>query len=161
MGEEIDPQQMGHFGSGGVIEHEGKLYLVPPKQMPSLRRLENFWLKLQKGKVESSRKKGGDKVYQLPRHQILELLALRSSKAYGIRGDEEWKKICEFYDNLGVAHRNFSLPKTVTAELKPYQERGVQWLQDLYNLRLGALLADDMGLGKTLQTLAFLEDLRS
>lgn len=158
-GEEIDPQEMNHFGSSGVIEHEGKLYLVPPKQMPSLRRLENFWLKLQKGQKESSRKKSGEKVYQLPRHQILELLALRAS-GHGIRGDEEWKKICEFYDGLGLAARDFKLPKSVKAELKPYQERGVQWLQDLYNLRLGALLADDMGLGKTLQTLTFLEHLR-
>ncbi|MGZ3798480.1 MAG: DEAD/DEAH box helicase, partial [Pseudobdellovibrionaceae bacterium] len=43
--------------------------------------------------------------------------------------------------------------------LKPYQVTGVQWLQDLYSLRLGALLADEMGLGKTLQTLSFLEGL--
>ncbi|MNK15814.1 ATP-dependent helicase HepA [compost metagenome] len=160
MGQEIDPQAMGNFGSGGVIEHEGKMYLVPKKQMPSLRRLENFWLKLQKGKQESSQKFGGEKIYQLPRHQVLELLALRSS-GYGIRGDEEWKKLCDFYDQLGSKTRELSLPSTVKAELKPYQALGVQWLQDLYNLRLGALLADDMGLGKTLQTLSFLEDLRS
>ena len=158
-GEEIDPDQMGSFGGGGVIEYAGKLYMVPRKQMPSLRRLENFWLKLQKGKVDSIKRKGGEKVYQLPRHQVLELLALRAS-GVGIRGDENWKKICQFYDNMGSADRKLTLPKTVTAELKPYQETGVQWLQDLYNLRLGALLADDMGLGKTLQTLCFLEDLR-
>lgn len=158
-GQEIDPQDMGSFGSGGVIEYEGRLYMVPRKQMPSLRRLENFWLKLQKGKKESGQKKGGDKIYHLPRHQILELLALRAS-GYGIRGDEEWKKLCEFYDGLGTKNRELSLPKSVKADLKPYQALGVQWLQDLYNLKLGALLADDMGLGKTLQTLAFLEDLR-
>lgn len=158
-GEEIDPDNMGSFGGNGVIEYNGKLYLVPRKQMPSLRRLENFWQKLQKGKAEAGKKEDADKFYRLPRHQILELLALRSS-GVAIRGDEEWKKICEFYDNLGTNSREFKMPSTVKAELKPYQETGVLWLQDLYKLRLGALLADDMGLGKTLQTLTFLEDLR-
>ncbi|XGC81949.1 DEAD/DEAH box helicase [Bdellovibrio bacteriovorus] len=159
-GQEIDPQEMGNFGSGGVIEHDGKLYVVPRKQMPSLRRLENFWRKLQKGKKESSQKFGGEKIYHLPRHQVLELLALRSS-GYGIRGDEEWKKLCDFYDQLGKSERTIQVPKTIKADLKPYQAQGFQWLQDLYNLKLGALLADDMGLGKTLQTLTFLESLRA
>ncbi|KYG62911.1 hypothetical protein AZI87_16730 [Bdellovibrio bacteriovorus] len=159
-GEEIDPMNMRNFGSGGVIEYQGKLFLVPRKQMPSLRRLENFWLKLQKGKKDSAKKSIGDKVYQLPRHQVLELLALRAS-GVGIRGDEEWKKLCLFYDSLGQENREIHIPKTIKAHLKPYQLKGVQWLQDLYRLRLGALLADDMGLGKTLQTLTFLEDLRT
>lgn len=158
-GQEIDPQNMGNFGSAGVIEYDGKLYLVPRKQMPSLRRLENFWMKLQKGKKEATKRGASDKIYQLPRHQILELLALRAS-GYGVRGDEEWKKLCDFYDHLGTQKRELKLPETMNAELKPYQVLGVQWLQDLYNLKLGALLADDMGLGKTLQTLTFLEDLR-
>lgn len=158
-GQEIDPDSMASLGGGGVIEYEGRLYLVPRKQMPSLKRLEKFWLKLQKGKKESGAKNKSEKIYQLPRHQILELLALRSS-GVGIRGDHEWKKLCDFYDQLGTKTRELKLPETIKAELKPYQALGVQWLQDLYQLRLGALLADDMGLGKTLQTLSFLEDLR-
>lgn len=159
LGLEVDSSHLLGLGSGGVIEYEGKLYLVPKKQMPSLRRLENFWHKLQNGKNEHVRKKG-DGVYQLPRSQTLELLALRAS-GVGIRGDHEWKRLCEFYDNLGKSNRELKLPKSNKANLKPYQVSGIQWLQDLYNLRLGALLADDMGLGKTLQTLSFLDDLRS
>jgi SNF2 domain-containing protein/helicase-like protein len=158
-GEEVDPDRFLSLGSGGVIEYEGRLFLVPQKQMPSLRRLENFWQKLQKGRVENSKRKSGDKVYHLPRHQTLELLALRAS-GIGMRGDEEWQKLCAFYDNLGNSSRMLQLPPSMKAELKPYQSRGVLWLQDLYQLRLGALLADDMGLGKTLQTLCFLDDLR-
>lgn len=158
-GEEVDPDKFLSLGAGGVIEYEGRLFLVPQKQMPSLRRLENFWQKLQKVKIENTKRKSSDKVYQLPRHQTLELLALRSS-GIGIRGDEEWQRLCEFYDNLGSNSRPLKLPSSMKAELKPYQSRGVLWLQDLYQLRLGALLADDMGLGKTLQTLSFLDDLR-
>ena len=40
--------------------------------------------------------------------------------------------------------------------LRPYQKAGVQWLQLLSGLGLGACLADDMGLGKTVQVLALL-----
>ncbi len=39
----------------------------------------------------------------------------------------------------------------ITADLRPYQERGIAWLQAMDNLGLGAVLADQMGLGKTLQ----------
>ncbi|HEY1079093.1 MAG TPA: SNF2-related protein, partial [Bdellovibrio sp.] len=158
-GQEIDPQNMGSFGGSGVIEYDGRLYLVPRTKMPSLRRLENFWNKLQRGKVEASKRTKGDKVYQLPRNQVLELLALRAS-GVGIRGDEQWKKLCAFYDSMGESQRAAEVPTTVKADLKPYQVKGFHWLQDLYNLHLGALLADDMGLGKTLQTITFLEDLR-
>ncbi len=158
-GEEVEAENFLSLGRGGVIEYEGKLYLVPKKQMPSLRRLENFWQKLQKGKAETSKRKSGEKIYHLPRSQTLELLALRAS-GVPIRGDHEWTKLTEFYDQLGTSNRPFELPKSTKALLKPYQVIGVQWLQDLYHLRLGALLADDMGLGKTLQALTFLDSLR-
>lgn len=38
--------------------------------------------------------------------------------------------------------------------LRPYQERGFQWLCALHSLRMGGILADDMGLGKTIQTIS-------
>jgi SNF2 family DNA or RNA helicase len=42
------------------------------------------------------------------------------------------------------------------ASLRPYQEEGVAWLQQLADADSGGVLADDMGLGKTLQTIAHL-----
>lgn len=47
-------------------------------------------------------------------------------------------------------------PPWFTAELRPYQARGLAWLQLLAEAGLGGILADDMGLGKTVQTLAHL-----
>jgi superfamily II DNA or RNA helicase len=47
-------------------------------------------------------------------------------------------------------------PATLRATLRPYQERGLNWLASMASLGLGACLADDMGLGKTMQLLAFL-----
>jgi SNF2 family DNA or RNA helicase len=49
-----------------------------------------------------------------------------------------------------------SLPKSMRAEMRPYQKDGFDFLCHLSNIRLGGVLADDMGLGKTLQTLAWL-----
>jgi superfamily II DNA or RNA helicase len=47
-------------------------------------------------------------------------------------------------------------PRSLKATLRPYQERGLDWLVTMGSLGLGACLADDMGLGKTMQLLAFL-----
>ncbi|MCC6196251.1 MAG: ATP-dependent helicase [Burkholderiales bacterium] len=48
------------------------------------------------------------------------------------------------------------LPKSLQAELRPYQEDGYRWAMRLASAGLGGCLADDMGLGKTLQGLAVL-----
>ncbi|MEO6320695.1 MAG: SNF2-related protein, partial [Polaromonas sp.] len=47
-----------------------------------------------------------------------------------------------------------SVPASLQASLRPYQQQGLNWLQFLRQHGLGGILADDMGLGKTLQTLA-------
>ena len=48
------------------------------------------------------------------------------------------------------------LPRSLHAELRPYQRDGFEFLTFLSANRLGGVLADDMGLGKTLQALAWL-----
>ena len=54
-----------------------------------------------------------------------------------------------------------SPPPDLQASMRPYQQRGFEWLAFLYHHRFGACLADDMGLGKTLQSLAFLAHLKA
>lgn len=48
------------------------------------------------------------------------------------------------------------LPEGLNAELRHYQQEGLNWLQFLREYRFNGILADDMGLGKTLQALAHL-----
>ncbi|MGA2451554.1 MAG: DEAD/DEAH box helicase [Polyangiaceae bacterium] len=48
------------------------------------------------------------------------------------------------------------LPQGIRAELRAYQQDGVDWLTFLRDAELGAILADDMGLGKTLETICAL-----
>ncbi|XP_065193343.1 TATA-binding protein-associated factor 172-like [Sycon ciliatum] len=48
---------------------------------------------------------------------------------------------------------DFELPCAVNAELRKYQQDGVNWLAFLSKYNLHGILCDDMGLGKTLQTI--------
>lgn len=45
------------------------------------------------------------------------------------------------------------LPEGFQGTLRPYQERGVDWIRWLATVGMGGILADDMGLGKTVQCL--------
>ena len=47
-----------------------------------------------------------------------------------------------------------SPPEGLQAQMRPYQQQGLSWMQLLRQHRMGGVLADDMGLGKTLQTIA-------
>ncbi|GDX79206.1 hypothetical protein LBMAG42_10170 [Deltaproteobacteria bacterium] len=49
-----------------------------------------------------------------------------------------------------------SLPAGFVGQLRPYQQRGVDWIHWLRSVGMGGILADDMGLGKTVQCLASL-----
>lgn len=51
-----------------------------------------------------------------------------------------------------------SVPQGLHGTLRPYQERGFQWLAALSGLGFGVCLADDMGLGKTVQVITCLLD---
>lgn len=50
------------------------------------------------------------------------------------------------------------VPSSLHGQLRPYQERGFQWLSIMRDLGFGVCLADDMGLGKTIQVITCLLD---
>ena len=53
------------------------------------------------------------------------------------------------------------MPAGLHADLRPYQQRGIEWMIRNLRLGLGSLIADDMGLGKTLQVIAVIQHLRN
>jgi len=65
--------------------------------------------------------------------------------------DRERKFISQMLDFKKV--EPFELPVAIKAELRSYQQEGVNWLAFLNRYHLHGILCDDMGLGKTLQTL--------
>jgi SNF2 family DNA or RNA helicase/uncharacterized Zn finger protein len=79
--------------------------------------------------------------------------------------------LTEEYDGAGVKLTNSArklikkltapeavgLPKVLQATLRPYQQRGYEWLYKNARIGFGSLIADDMGLGKTLQVITTLQ----
>ena len=56
----------------------------------------------------------------------------------------------------GAKLKSIETPEGFNGGLRPYQAKGVSWLEYLDRFGLGACLADDMGLGKTIELIAFL-----
>lgn len=65
--------------------------------------------------------------------------------------DRERKFISQMLDIRKIDP--FEVPVAIKAELRSYQQEGVNWLAFLNRYHLHGILCDDMGLGKTLQTL--------
>ncbi|KAK9320427.1 hypothetical protein V1517DRAFT_348194 [Lipomyces orientalis] len=65
--------------------------------------------------------------------------------------DRERKFISQMLDPGKV--ESFTLPVAIKADLRKYQQEGVNWLAFLNKYHLHGILCDDMGLGKTLQTI--------
>ncbi|MGQ4448503.1 SNF2-related protein [Streptomyces griseus] len=57
-------------------------------------------------------------------------------------------------DPESAAQQAIGQPEALTATLRDYQLRGLNWLDTMTSLGLGACLADDMGLGKTITLIA-------
>ncbi|NLF98432.1 MAG: DEAD/DEAH box helicase [Candidatus Riflebacteria bacterium] len=68
--------------------------------------------------------------------------------------DERWRKVLQRLKNADKLE--FSVPTTLTADLREYQIEAFRWLCRMDYLSMGACLADDMGLGKTVEALALL-----
>ncbi len=74
---------------------------------------------------------------------------------FSIRGGEGLRELGQKLLNFrGI--EDVALPSNLQAELRPYQQQGLNWLQFLREYQFSGILADDMGLGKTIQTLAHL-----
>ena len=70
---------------------------------------------------------------------------------------EEKKKLLQSFDSI----EEVATPEGVQAELRNYQQAGLNWLVFLYRFKWGGILADDMGLGKTLQMLSMFRYIQS
>ncbi|XP_015108385.1 TATA-binding protein-associated factor 172 [Diachasma alloeum] len=67
---------------------------------------------------------------------------------------QERKFLEQLLNPRSIPDTQLTIP--VAAELRSYQQQGLNWLDFLNRYRLHGVLCDDMGLGKTLQTLCIL-----
>jgi len=61
-----------------------------------------------------------------------------------------------YSSNLVDWDGGLKIPAGLNAKLRSYQEDGFSWLFNIYNNKLGGILADDMGLGKSIQTITLI-----
>jgi superfamily II DNA or RNA helicase len=66
-----------------------------------------------------------------------------------------WQRNVRALVEAGASTRQ-RVPKSLRAQLRPYQRQGFRWLAALHEHEMGGILADDMGLGKTIQALALM-----
>ncbi|EPQ58588.1 SNF2 chromatin remodeling protein [Gloeophyllum trabeum ATCC 11539] len=70
------------------------------------------------------------------------------------RREQERQFLTQLLDGSKV--EQYVLPVPIKAELRKYQQEGVNWLAFLAKYQLHGILCDDMGLGKTLQSICIL-----
>ncbi len=93
-----------------------------------------------------------EKPEELSKHQLLQAALSADYESAFVKIDDKLKKqIKEISSDDKI-----TLPAGLKATLRPYQQRGFNWIYKNSRLGLGSLLADDMGLGKTLQVISAL-----
>ena len=117
------------------------------------------WLPLADSIFEAAQAEGaesvamGDDTIRLQAYRACYLQSLLESLGLPIEVDEKTQETVRLLTDPGKV-QDVKLPDGLS--LRPYQERGFQWLLALDRLHMGAVLADDMGLGKTVQVIALL-----
>jgi superfamily II DNA or RNA helicase len=81
------------------------------------------------------------------------LEALNSTGRWQFHGEDSIRQLAQRLQ-AGPRLHEVPVPRGLRAELRAYQQQGLNWMQFLREHDLAGVLADDMGLGKTVQTLA-------
>jgi len=79
--------------------------------------------------------------------------AIEDQVLKGIIKNEWWQRWQQW--QVGK-ERVYPVPSSVNVTLRPYQQKGYEWMMLLAEAGAGGCLADDMGLGKTIQAICFL-----
>ncbi len=156
-------------GDTEISEEEARRLL---NESEGLAFLKNKWVAVDPEKLKQTLE-AYEKAGKLNAEQGISLLdamrlAMNPQKLLGI-ADENISSVANGEWLQGVfekLHRPRAMGAVKTtssfkADLRTYQQDGLNWLFFLHKLRLGACLADDMGLGKTVQVLAFLDALQA
>lgn len=123
--------------AGGLIKFKGRYIYASPEELEKMRK------QLARcGKLSSQ-----------------ELLAIALSKSYKDAPVTVTDACHELLDQLRQMPP-LPVPIGLQAELRPYQQRGYEWMMHNLSLGFGAVIADDMGLGKTLQVISVLLKLK-
>jgi SNF2 family DNA or RNA helicase len=93
---------------------------------------------------------------KLDRNQLLQAAFTGELNGEKVSIDKATREMID--ELLNVEHSE--LPEDLKATLRPYQQRGYDWLYKNASIGFGSIIADDMGLGKTLQVISLLLKLK-
>ncbi len=104
--------------------------------------------------ARSEASKRGRKGKAVSLHPLAALSAAGLWAQAEVKADAAWTSLQEKVAKVEAMRPR--VPRTLEAELRPYQREGFVWAARLAEMEVGACLADDMGLGKTIQALALM-----
>lgn len=149
-----------HFGKEEVVLAELKKLLLAGQKAVLLKDgsmgvLNEDWLRQYGTIMKHGRIK--DQLIEVPRWLALneESATVETQVLRPVLKAAWWKKWEQWQQPETVV---YAVPAGVKASLRPYQQKGYEWMRLLAEAGAGACLADDMGLGKTLQTICLLAD---
>ncbi|MCW3807216.1 DEAD/DEAH box helicase [Plebeiibacterium marinum] len=120
-------------GTSGVVNIKGEYVLVDQKEVSTM--LANL-----------------DAEKQLSHAELLQSALTEEYQEAKISISDTAKELI----NELLQSDRIASPAELNATLRPYQERGYQWLYNNSKVGFGSIIADDMGLGKTLQVISLL-----
>ncbi len=150
------------FEIGGQLKIDGES--VPVMQLLDAAREQRRWIEIKQDhwvKLDDALNKNLERLSNMGDGELGSVSTLATpalldmvEQGIEIEGPPRWLDMVE---EIERAHTmEVTIPETLEATLRPYQERGVAWMCRLAQWAPGCCLADDMGLGKTVQALALL-----
>ncbi|MDJ0625624.1 MAG: DEAD/DEAH box helicase [Candidatus Caenarcaniphilales bacterium] len=113
-------------------------------------KLKSNYVYLQEKEIENLLQDLNKEIPSLSSNELLQASLSGKHKGRKIILDSNSRKLI---DNL-IKVPQVEEPKNLKAELRPYQQRGYEWLYKNIKTGFGSLIADDMGLGKTIQVVS-------
>ncbi len=150
------------FGNDGISLAE---LLLARRKGKKFATTANNWMQLDDGPLSWLHELNEDRIWndedgapQGVRLSRPELLML-SSLIGDVKNTDPSQNQAEAFSSLldTEAWQNPRQLPVIPKHLRDYQRNGLAWLFNLYQYRMGGILADDMGLGKTHQALALLQ----
>ncbi|MFH0782856.1 MAG: DEAD/DEAH box helicase [Pseudomonadota bacterium] len=149
-----------HYGLGNtsitlndiLAAREKKLTFLPGKEWLQLNDSQLSWLY---DLAENRMAADGSGKIRLSYREIIALTAVMPETTIAIKQQSSRKRLAGLLDT--ACWTDDATLSHVPGHLRSYQRNGLAWLNRLFRLGIGGLLADDMGLGKTHQGLALLQ----
>lgn len=119
--------------------------------------LKNEYMIINPSELDALTKKINATPEQLSRFDIMQAAILEEFQGNEVTLDIPLKNLFKKQNELP----KIIAPKNLKATLRPYQQRGFEWLTQNIHTAFGSILADDMGLGKTIQVITTILHLKN